>query len=240
MALDEALMARARRIGETVLRVYSWEGPTLSLGRNQRAVGLYDDQVLAERAIGIVRRPTGGRALLHHHEVTYSVTAPVGERASVRTEYDRINALLAWALRALGVDVTIAPRTGPAPAPGLRPCFAEPSAGELTLSGRKLVGSAQWRDAGVLLQHGSILVRDDQSGISALMREPGAAVPAPATLRDALGREPDIDEIAGALGHAVCANVDPRTRPLTLDAETWRDAERLEKQYRDARWTWRR
>src|SRR6476620_9212884 len=76
MALDEALMGRARRTGESVLRVYAWSRPTLSLGRNQRAVGLYREQALAERGVGVVRRPTGGRALLHHREITYSVTAP--------------------------------------------------------------------------------------------------------------------------------------------------------------------
>src|SRR5215207_3150452 len=76
MALDEALMARARRTGETVLRVYGWSRPTLSLGRNQRAAGLFDERALAERGVGVVRRPTGGRSLLHHREVTYSVTAP--------------------------------------------------------------------------------------------------------------------------------------------------------------------
>src|SRR6476660_9009545 len=64
MALDEALMARARRRGETVLRVYGWSRPTLSLGRNQRAAGMYRETALAERGIDVVRRPTGGRALL--------------------------------------------------------------------------------------------------------------------------------------------------------------------------------
>ena len=94
MALDEALMARARRTGESVLRVYGWSRPTLSLGRNQRAVGLYREQALAERGIGVVRRPTGGRALLHDREITYSVTAPCEDNTALLTEYGRINALL--------------------------------------------------------------------------------------------------------------------------------------------------
>src|SRR5829696_3355288 len=99
MALDEALMARARRTGETVLRVYAWSQPTLSLGRNQLAIGVYRDALLAER--GVVRRPTGGRALLHHREVTYSVTAPCDDSGSLVAEYGRINALLCSALGSL-------------------------------------------------------------------------------------------------------------------------------------------
>ena len=76
MALDEALMSRARRSGETVLRVYGWAAPTLSFGRHQRALGEYDEAALLRAGVGVVRRPTGGRALLHDREVTYSVTAP--------------------------------------------------------------------------------------------------------------------------------------------------------------------
>src|SRR5215218_7582778 len=101
MALDEALMARARRTGETVLRVYAWSQPTLSLGRNQRAVGLYHEPTLAERGVDVVRRPTGGRALLHHREITYSVTAPCDDASALLTQYERVNALLCSALGSL-------------------------------------------------------------------------------------------------------------------------------------------
>src|SRR3982751_6418805 len=145
MALDEALMARARRTGETVLRVYEWSRPTLSLGRNQRAAGLYRESTLTERGIGVIRRPTGGRALLHHREFTYSVTAPCDDTGALLTEYGRINALLLGALESLGVPAVVARPAGRAAAPSASPCFAEPSRGELTFLGRKLVGSAQWR-----------------------------------------------------------------------------------------------
>src|SRR6185312_6462234 len=77
MAMDEALMAHAARTGQWVLRVYAWSSPTLSFGRNQRALGAYDRARLAERGIDVVRRPTGGRAILHDREVTYSVVGPV-------------------------------------------------------------------------------------------------------------------------------------------------------------------
>lgn len=239
MALDEALMARARRSGEAVLRTYSWSAPTLSLGRNQRARGLYDEEALRARGVRVVRRPTGGRALLHAREITYSVTAPVTSDAAVGESYARINALIAGALASLGVPVGAAAPEGRSPFPTERPCFAEPARGELTFDGRKLVGSAQWRDDGALLQHGSILVDDDQSGIPALMREPPAAPPAPATLRAILGRGPSAAELHAALGSALCAQAGDAA-PLELDAPTRADAARLVARYRDEMWTWRR
>ena len=240
MALDEALMVRALRTGETVFRVYCWSAPTLSLGRHQRARGLYREDLLAERGIGVVRRPTGGRALLHHREVTYSVTAPCSPDGPLLAEYERINALLTSALGALGAPVVSAEPRVRSAAPSATPCFAEPARGELVLEGRKLVGSAQWRDRGALLQHGSILLEDDQSSIPALMRDPIEPPGRPATLRDALGLAPVMAEVGAALCDAVRALADPLARTLEVDDDLAREAERLAERYRDDAWTWRR
>jgi lipoate-protein ligase A len=240
MARDEALMARARRTGEHVLRVYGWSTPTLSLGRNQRARGVYLTDELERRGIGVVRRPTGGRALLHHREITYSVTAPCADDLGLSAEYGQINLLLGSALEALGVRVAIAsPDTRSAP-PGASPCFAEPARGELVLDGRKLVGSAQWRHDGALLQHGSILVDDDQATIPSLMRDPAPIPPRPATLRDALGRAPVLHEVAEALFAAVRARLDPNALTLEGDDALTHDGERLATHFLDDTWTWRR
>src|SRR5512143_892598 len=78
MAIDEALMHRAAESGEGVFRIYRWREPTLSLGRHQRARDAYDPDKAASLGVALVRRMTGGRALLHWREVTYSVTAPIG------------------------------------------------------------------------------------------------------------------------------------------------------------------
>src|SRR4051795_5168163 len=127
MALDEALMDRARCTGGWVLRVYGWCRPTLSLGRNQTARGLYDREALAAQGVDVVRRPTGGRAILHHREITYSVTAPLGALAApgapVRATYARINRLLLAGLHALGVDAYEAMPRGRSPLPDGAPCF---------------------------------------------------------------------------------------------------------------------
>ena len=78
MALDEALMERSAATGEWICRVYAWSAPTISFGRNQSALRDYDRGRLEQR-LAAVRRPTGGRAILHHREVTYCVTAPTSE-----------------------------------------------------------------------------------------------------------------------------------------------------------------
>jgi lipoate-protein ligase A len=240
MALDHALMARARRTGESVLRVYEWASPVLSLGRNQRARGVYDDGELARRSVEVVRRPTGGRALLHHREVTYSVTAPAPATESLSAAYGRINALLLDALASLGVPASLALPTEPSRVPWATPCFAEPAKGEIVVNGRKLAGSAQWRDDGALLQHGSIIVEDDQVTIPLLMRESVEPAPPPATLREILGRAPRAAEIADALFRSVRRMEDASAISLTPAEIESLDISSHLSLYRDPAWTWRR
>jgi lipoate-protein ligase A len=239
MALDEALMARARSTGEWVLRVYSWSVPTLSLGRHQTARAAYDPATLAEAGIAVVRRPTGGRAVLHDREVTYSVTAPAADAGALRESYQRINRLLVDGLRSLGVIAEVAETSG-APKPDTTPCFEVPSPGELTAGGRKLAGSAQWRENGALLQHGSILVDGDQALVSTLLREPTAPPRAPATLRALLGRVPAKVDVASALFDAVRRVEDRHATELGADAALADEAARLRRRYENATWTWRR
>jgi lipoyl(octanoyl) transferase len=239
MAIDELLLERAARTGEGVFRVYSWGEPTLSFGRNQTAVGVYDTSRARNRGVAVVRRLTGGRALLHHREVTYSVTAPLATATSLRESYARINRLLVYGLRRLGVAVEVAAPKDRAVAPSASPCFERPAAGELVVDGRKLVGSAQWRDGHAMLQHGSILIEDDQPLVSELAMVP---VPDPrpaATLAESLGRVPSFDEVATALFDAVrsheCEDAAEMDMNSTVDT-----ASRALGRYNDDTWTWRR
>lgn len=240
MALDHALMVRARQGGEAVLRVYEWSAPVLSLGRNQKARGIYVDEELARRGITVVRRPTGGRALLHHREVTYSLTAPVVTGESLGVMYGRMNVLLLQALAALGVAGDLARPGSRSRPPTAMPCFAEPSRGEIVVEGRKLVGSAQWRDDGALLQHGSILVDDDQALLPLLMREPAGMPPRAATLREVLGRAPHASELANALFNAVRRSEDPGATLMGGDEYAALDTDPFLAVYQDPQWTWRR
>lgn len=241
MARDVALQARAGRTGETVFSIYSWSRPTLSFGRNQPAAGLYDLDRIHAAGIDVVRRPTGGRAILHNREVTYSVTAPL-EDASLRETYARINRILQDGLSRLGVAVMAATQSERAAVPSVRPCFEAPAEGELVARGGKLVGSAQYRDAGALLQHGSILVNDDQSSLPDFAADLSAEtdpVPAPATLHALLGRSPDAAEVAEAMFDAVRSLEDARA--MELDEDEVRDATLQHvSHFLDEGWTWRR
>jgi lipoyl(octanoyl) transferase len=240
MALDEALMSRARRTDEWTLRVYAWAAPTISLGRNQSALRHYDRERIRRRGVAVVRRPTGGRAILHHREITYSVTAPAAAAGTERESYARINRILVGALKKLGVDARVAPRRERARLPDATPCFELPAEGELTFEGRKLAGSAQWRSDGALLQHGSVLVGDDQTQLADFSLSPTSDVPAPATLIEAMGRAPSLAEAAAAFDAAVRDLEDARAEVLHIDDDLRARASALVVQYSDDTWTWRR
>jgi lipoyl(octanoyl) transferase len=239
MALDAALMDRAAASGEWICRVYAWRQPTVSFGRNQAAVRHYDADRIAAQGYEAVRRPTGGRAILHHREVTYSVAAPVAGAGGLHESYLLINRLLVDGLRALGLDVAVASARVQAMQPGPIPCFDHPSSGELVAAGRKLVGSAQWRSESALLQHGSILVDDDQAHLTALLREPAPAPPAAATLRELLGSPPSLNRVADAIFSAIRSD-DPGVTHLPLDQSLLDSQSRHAVRFSDPAWTWRR
>ena len=168
MAVDLALLHTAASRGQAVLRTYGWARPTVSFGRNEAVRGVWDVAALEAAGVDVVRRPTGGRALWHRREVTYSVTMPWPADRSWREAYDVVNQRLLLALLMLGVPARLQARdASPAVAPDGPICFAAPSAGEIVADAGKVAGSAVWRTSGGYLQHGSILLHDDQSQLSA-------------------------------------------------------------------------
>jgi lipoate-protein ligase A len=185
MRTDEALLEEVLRSGTAFLRLYRWDPPTLSIGRNQSTEGLLCD------GVPWVRRPTGGQAVWHEDEVTYAVAAPIAEYGSLRNAYCEIHVRLAAALRSLGVDAVLADR--PAVRPSGRPaaCFAVPVGGEILVGGRKLVGSAQVRKRDAFLQHGSILLDGSQQ----VVPDAGSET----TLTNVLGRPVTFDEVTRAV-----------------------------------------
>ncbi len=234
MAIDEALVARARTTGEGVARVYTWDKPTISLGRNQRARGAWDPN----RGLPIVRRLTGGRAVLHAREITYSITTPTGDEPGLGPLYRDINEVLLLSLRALGVDASLAPYRGRMPLPGSAPCFELPAPGEIMVDERKLVGSAQVREEGAALQHGSILVHDDQS-----MLQVAALHPVPlgqaASLATILGRPVTAGEFATPFFTAVRERWDADATALEFTS-LQPAIEAAHPRYVGEEWTWRR
>jgi lipoate-protein ligase A len=179
MALDEALLV-THEAGATppTLRVYGWCQPTLSLGYAQNAQQEVDLAACHAQGVAMIRRPTGGRAVLHDQEVTYSVVMPIvlNDGAHTITEhYRRIGMALAAALQALDLPVQLARpqiRAAPTRAAASPACFAAMSRYELSVAGKKMVGSAQKRGQRALLQHGSIPLWMDRQRLFQCLQVP--------------------------------------------------------------------
>jgi lipoyl(octanoyl) transferase len=159
MAADEILLESAAA-GAASLRFYCWSQATLSLGYFQPERLRRKDPLLAP--LPYVRRPSGGATLVHHHELTYALALPAGSPWQVINEppaswLGRVHAVIAAALKSLGVDARPRPATGDQPFPGYL-CFHHLTPGDLVIRTDKVVGSAQRRHRGALLQHGAILL----------------------------------------------------------------------------------
>ena len=232
MARDHALALDAPA-DRALIRLYRWERPTLSLGRNEPAGGRWDLGAIERLGVDVVRRPTGGRAVLHARELTYAAVVPVRALGGPRCAYRWIHEQLARALASLGVEAEIARDPEHATAVDGGPCFQVAAGGEVVVGGRKLVGSAQLRVGGTLLQHGSILIGDDQGMLDELGGGGSAESDRPAALDEVLGRPLAVGELEDAVLEAFGA--------CTLDAMPTTSAEiELTERYRSEAWTWRR
>src|SRR3989442_9699943 len=232
MAIDAERLDRADGTGASFLRLYRFDPPCLSLGRNEPAAR-YDHAEIARRGLDVVRRPTGGRAVWHEHEVTYAVAAPIATFGGLRAGYRAIHARLVAALRRLGVEATLA-ADRPRPPQRLGSCFAAPVGGEVLVGGRKLVGSAQVCEGRAFLQHGSILLAGSQEVVRLVSREPGAGS-GETTLAAALCRPVSFDEVADAVLEAFGDVGAQHAAPLRSDGPTVRASV-----FQDPAWTWRR
>ena len=202
MAVDEALLL-SYEAGQSppTLRVYTWFSPTLSLGYAQNVEKEVDVAACRQHGVSLVRRPTGGRAVLHDQEATYSVVMPLrlsDREASITEHYHRIGLALAAALRHTGLAVRLERPSVLAAAPrsASPACFAAMSRYELSATGRKLVGSAQKRGRRSLLQHGSIPLSMDRQRLFACLRVP--ADRRTQLLREAYASMVAVNEVAPA------------------------------------------
>jgi len=241
MAVDHAL-ARERRPDEATFRIYEWKRPTISFGRNEPARGLYDVEAARREGVRFVRRPTGGRAVLHDRELTYAVVAPLRAWGGLRAAYRSINSALVDGLEALGAGVELAraPDDGPTPL-SAGPCFQRPAEGEVVARGRKLVGSAQARVGDSLLQHGSLILGGSQDALARIGPEAAAEAGArPASVAELLGRTPTREELEDALVAGFRRGVGGEWRRDGLTDAERSAAVELEDRYASAEWTWRR
>lgn len=230
MATDAWLLQSATP-GVGRLRLYRWDPPCLSFGRNEPALRRYGRDTVAEKGIATVRRPTGGRAVWHDQELTYAVVAPLDLFGPLGDTYISIHEVLADALRACGAEVALASARPPLPL-GSGPCFAAPVGGEVVAGGGKVVGSAQVREGFAFLQHGSVLLGNRQELVAELA---GGQQTRAVALNDVAGRTIGFDELA----NAIVVTARNAWRGLWTETEFVAPTE-LTARYADDEWTWRR
>lgn len=239
MAVDRALLtARSDDRSPATLRLYRWEVPTVSLGRFQDLEQV-DLDACERRGFDVVRRPTGGRGVLHDQELTYSVVAHVddGVPRGVAASYRHISAALVEAYRSLGVAAEITQRSrGPA---GAGACYLHATPADLSLGVMKLSGSAQVWCGDAVLQHGSFVLERDiaaERDVFRLDDEREAALRRDATtLADVLGAVPSIDDVARAVVLAFGEALGIRLEPGALTEAERREADSQAASYRVAR-----
>jgi lipoate-protein ligase A len=254
MAVDEAILERTGR-GETqpTLRLYAWDPACLSLGHAQPFTDV-DRSRLEARGWEVVRRATGGRAILHTDELTYSVSGSVDEpvlAGGVLESYNRLARALSLAVKNLGLPVEM--KALAAAANGVHVtqtnpvCFEVPSTYEITVGGKKLIGSAQARRKEGVLQHGSLPLTGDLTRIcQALVFEDEAARLRAAqrlraratTVESALGRGISWDEAAASFIHAFETQLGISfERGELTEAESRRAEELVQEKYAHPSWT---
>jgi lipoate-protein ligase A len=242
MAIDQTLLDRADQHRESWLRLYGWQPHCLSFGRHEPAIRRYDVDRIREMGLDTVRRPTGGRAVWHCQELTYSVAAPAVGLGSLQAAYLEIHRMLAAALGELGTAASLASPCGPSPVDA-GACFARAAGGEVMVNGRKIVGSAQLRHGGALLQHGSIMLEDDQSMVVDLTRgavaDRGPEAPA-MPLAALLGRRLGTLEVVEAVARAAAARWRGAWKRISEPGPVLSAAALHFAQFQSPSWTWAR
>lgn len=159
MARDEYLFQLCHETRRGFIRFYSWKRPTFSIGVSQKSARALNLDFIRANGCDYVRRITGGKTVLHDHEITYAVVSSEDlffKEHDLHRSYLLISRVLVNALRSLGVDAVLSQGSGALLARSHNPCFSFPTANEIEVSGKKIIGSAQKRDKQALLQHGSI------------------------------------------------------------------------------------
>jgi lipoate-protein ligase A len=241
MAVDEFLFRRLGKTPRTSVRFYRWERPTVSLGHSQRIEDVLDLEYCQKNGIGVVRRITGGKLVLHWREVTYSIVSSATSAFSptLAESYRRISSALILGLKKMGLEARLA---GPPPSSysrGNMPCFSYPARDEIEIDGRKIVGSAQKRVEERFLQHGSIPLQGDERLLDrvSLSQDEGAGS-GMISVSEALGKEADAAWVVDSLASGLAEYFKISFEPLVLEPADDQAIRRIqEKRYANDAWT---
>ena len=258
MAMDEALLNFVSR-GEIdpVVRFYTWNPATLSVGYFQRLKKEIDIDKVKEKGFGLVRRQTGGRGVLHDKELTYSVIVPEAHPnmpSTITEAYRVISEGLLEGFKLLGFDAYFAiPRSKEEREKLKQPrsavCFDAPSWYELVVEGRKIAGSAQTRQKGVILQHGSLLQDVDVDELFDMFifkndrlkeKMKKAFVDKAVAINDISDRHISIEEMEKAFEEGFKKGLNIEFKPLSLTENQLAEVKVLEEKYRSEEWLYKK
>lgn len=243
MAIDESLYLSASGAKSPALRLYTWLRPTLSLGYFQNYKSVVCEPFSVHNNIHVVRRFTGGRAVLHHLEMTYAVAAPLDrgifKNCSLQETYQLIARALDFALQDLGVTrAAVSLKSNQQSRTGNAQCFVSVSQFELSEKEKKIIGSAQKRSRDCFLQHGSILFDFDPVLQQGCVNNPDPEIEGKiAPLRKILGRTPDFNEGCESVVRAFEQVLGVKMEESNLEPREQELAEELESKYRSSDWT---
>jgi lipoate-protein ligase A len=245
MALDEVLLlGRLANAAPPTLRFFAWRPATISLGYGQPLDHRIDVTAAAALGIGLVRRPTGGSAILHEGpdlELTYSVAASAGDfdgASDLLETYRWIGAALAAGIRRLGAPVEMVPVQPSDPTAMPTFCFARTGSYELEIAGLKVVGSAQRRQGAGFLQHGSVMLGAAPDRLRSIFPTESDPLAGMTTLEAVLHRRPSFDETMTALAEGFREANRLDLAPGRLAADEMELAESLVREkYGTDRWT---
>ena len=258
MAMDEALLNFVSR-GEIdpVIRFYTWNPATLSIGYFQRLQKEIDIDKVKEKGYGLVRRQTGGRGVLHDKELTYSVIVPESHPnmpSTVTEAYKIISQGLLEGFKNLGFETYFAiPRSkeerDKLKQPRSSVCFDAPSWYELVVEGRKIAGSAQTRQKGVILQHGSILQDIDIDDLFDMFKPKNERLKAKmkenfvqkaVAINDISNQHITLNEMENAFEAGFKKGLNIDFKPLELTEKQLEEVQELEDKYRSEAWMYRK
>jgi lipoyl(octanoyl) transferase len=245
MALDEALLlGRLAGTAPPTLRFFAWRPPTVSLGYGQPLDHRIDVAAASALGIGLVRRPTGGSAILHEGpdlELTYSVTARSGDfegAGDLLETYRWIGVALAAGIRRLGAPAEMVPVQPSDPTAMPTFCFARTGSHELEIEGLKVVGSAQRRQGVGFLQHGAVMLGAAPDRLRAVFQAGPDPLAGMTTLEAVLHRRPSFEETMTALADGFRETHGLELRPGGLEPAELEQAEALVRdKYGTERWT---
>ena len=258
MAMDEALLNFVSRAEiDPVVRFYTWDPATLSVGYFQRLKKEIDIDKVKEKGFGLVRRQTGGRGVLHDKELTYSVIVPESHPnmpSTITEAYRVISEGLLEGFKLLGFDAYFAiPRSKEEREKLKQPrsavCFDAPSWYELVVEGRKIAGSAQTRQKGVILQHGSLLQDVDVDELFDMFifkndrlkeKMKKAFVDKAVAINDISDRHISIEEMEKAFEEGFKKGLDIEFKPLSLTENQLAEVKVLEEKYRSEEWLYKK